>query len=172
MFKTRLQRLAAVAVFALGAVVAQAQPPMHGPRGDEHDGPRMKFEHEHIERMLDVADASDAQRQQIHAILMAEHKDLMAQHEEGRQLHEQGEALFAAPTVDAQAAEALRAKGEALHDAASKRMLKARLDIANVLTPEQRTRIAHMMARQHERMEAHMKAMAEHRPPHPASAPQ
>ena len=182
---SRFHRLAAVAVLAVGAAAtAQAQPPMAPPappHGEwQHGGHQgMGREHERMERMLDVADATDAQRKQIHDIMMAAHKDLQAQREEGRKLHEQGEALFSAPTIDAQAAEALRAKGEALRDAASKRMLKARLDIANVLTPEQRLRIAHMMERQHKRMEEHKKAMESHmkdmaaqRPGRPASAPQ
>jgi len=190
---SRFHRLAAIAVLAMGSAAAvQAQPPLapsapsmppHGgwQHGGGHHGMGIEHEHEHerMEHLLDVADATDQQRKQIKDIMMAAHSDLQAQHEAGRKLHEQAEALFAAPTIDAQAAEALRAKGEALHDAASKRMLKARLDIANVFTPEQRARIAHMMERQHKHMEehkkameSHMKDMAAHRPGRPASAPQ
>ena len=50
--------------------------------------------------------------------------------------------IFAAPTVDAAAAESLRQQMLAQHDQASKRMLQAMLDVSKVLTPEQRAKMA------------------------------
>ena len=54
--------------------------------------------------------------------------------------------LFAQPTVDAAALEALRQKQMAMHDAASKRMMQAMLDVAQVLTPEQRKKADELKA--------------------------
>ena len=70
---------------------------------------------------------------------------MKAQREAGRALREQGLQLFTQPTVDATAAEALRQQMLAQHDQASKRMLQAMLDVAKVLTPEQRAQLAERM---------------------------
>jgi len=65
--------------------------------------------------------------------------------------------IFAAPTVDAAAAESVRQQMLAQHDQASKRMLQAMLDVSNVLTPEQRAKMAARMKERssimHERMQ-------------------
>jgi Spy/CpxP family protein refolding chaperone len=53
--------------------------------------------------------------------------------------------VFAAPSVDAAAAESLRQQMLAQHDQASKRMLQAMLDVSKVLTPEQRAKVGERM---------------------------
>ena len=95
-----------------------------------------------LERMLDGLGVTDAQRAQIRQIAMGAAADLRAQRDAGRALHEKSLQLFAAPTIDAGAAESLRQQEVAQHDAASKRMLQAMIDVGNVLTPEQRAKIA------------------------------
>ena len=97
------------------------------------------------DHMLDGLNATEAQRTQIKKIAVAAAADLKAQREAGRALHEKGLQLFGAPTVDAAAAEALRLQMLARHDQASKRMLQAMLEIANVLTPEQRAKAGERM---------------------------
>ncbi len=98
-----------------------------------------------IDRMLDGLAASDAQRAQIKQIAIAAATDLKAQREAGRALHDKGVQIFAAPTVDAAAAESLRQQMLAQHDQISKRVLQAMLDVSNVLTPEQRAKMAERM---------------------------
>ena len=95
-----------------------------------------------IDRMLDGLGVTDAQRTQIKQITTSAAADIRSQREAGRALHEKGMQLFAAPTVDASAAESLRQQMLAQHDQSSKRMLQAMLDVSKVLTPEQRAKMA------------------------------
>ena len=78
-----------------------------------------------------------------------------SQRDTARSLRDKGMQAFAAPLIDAAAAESVRQQIVAQHDQASKRVLQAMLDIGMVLTPEQRARIGErMMQRQavmHER---------------------
>lgn len=108
-----------------------------------------------MERMLDAVNASADQRSRIKAILQAARTDLMAQRQAGRTLHDQQRALFSQPNIDARAAETLRAQMSAQREAASKRMLQAKLEVANVLTPEQRRTLADRMAQRRAMMERH-----------------
>jgi len=106
-----------------------------------------------VDHMLDGLKASDAQRTQIRQIAQAAAADMSAQREAGRALRQKGLQLLAAPTVDAAAAETLRQQGLAQHDQASKRMLQAMLDIAKVLTPEQRAKLGERLAQRSEAMQ-------------------
>jgi protein CpxP len=54
-------------------------------------------------------------------------------------------ALMSAPTIDRVAVEALRAKRIAAIDAASKQAVAALVEAAEVLTPEQRTKLVEEM---------------------------
>ena len=137
---------------------AQSEHGMGAPRGG---GMMFMGSPEHVDHMVDHMlkglNATDAQRAQIKKIAEAAATDLKAQHEAAKGLHEQGMAIFTAPTVDANAAEALRQKMLAQHDQASKRVLQAMLDIANVLTPEQRAKFGERMKQRHEMMMRHMR---------------
>ncbi len=106
----------------------------------------------HLERMLSEVKATDVQRQQIKAIEQAAEKDLKALREGRQPMHEQAMALMTQPQIDAVAAEKLRQKMVADHDAMSKRMLQMMLDVAKVLTPEQRAQLAEQMKKRHEKM--------------------
>jgi Spy/CpxP family protein refolding chaperone len=136
------------AVASTTMLTAQASP-MGG--GHRHGGAMMGGMHG--ERMLDAVDASAEQRSQIKQIMDAAQGDRRAQREAGRALHEQLRQLFTQPTVDARAVEALRVQMVARHDQASQRMMQAMLDVSRVLTPEQRTKLADVMAQRQARME-------------------
>jgi periplasmic protein CpxP/Spy len=114
-----------------------------------HGGPRQ------LEHMLDGINATPDQRTQIKAILQTAMNDLKPQREAGKALHEQMRQAFTQPTVDARVVESLRAQQAALHDAAGKRMLQAKLEISRVLTPEQRKLMADRMAKRQSMMERH-----------------
>lgn len=147
-----------IAVAGTFGLTAMAQP--GGPGGHHHGmraeaGPGLPMMGPHLDRMLDSVKATDAQRTQIRQIADAAAKDLKAQRESGRALREQMMALFAQPTVDAQAAESLRQQMLARHDQASRRMMQAMLDVSRVLTPEQRQQLAQQMKQRRELMERH-----------------
>ncbi len=155
--------LAALAFAGAGllAIPAQAADADHGGgpgmgmHGGGMGGPGMHGGGRHMEHMLDGVNATEQQRAQIKTIMQAARTDLQAQRASGKALHEQMRAAFAAPTVDARVVESLRAQQQALHDAASKRMLQAKLDVSRVLTPEQRKLMAERMAKQQGMMERH-----------------
>jgi protein CpxP len=145
---------------------------MGGPGGHEGGEGMMPFGGHHLQRMLDDVKATDAQRAQIRTIADKAQADLKALHEEGRQLHEQGLDLWAAPKLDASAAEAQRQKMLHHHDVLSQRMMQAMLDVGQVLTPEQRAGIVQRMREHHQGMLARMKAHfgGDRRQPPPSGA--
>ena len=173
-----LRRTLAVALLAAGATFGAAAQPM--PLGPDGGPPGMRMERggmgmhrpgmedmhggmggpgmgmfmmgRRVERMLDAVGASDAQRAQIRQITQAAEADLRAQMEAGRALRAQGMQIFVTPTIDARAAESLRQRMLAQHDQASKRVMQAMLDIANVLTPEQRAGLGERVRQRAERM--------------------
>jgi len=113
----------------------------------------------HVDHMLDGLNASDAQRAQIKQIAQAAAADLKAQHEAGKALRERGLQIFAAPAVDANAAESVRQQIEAQHDQASRRVLQAMLDVSRVLTPDQRAKIAERVKQHQAVMQDRMQRM-------------
>jgi Spy/CpxP family protein refolding chaperone len=157
-----------VVTFATVALSADAQErgsgPLHGPHGPGQ-GAMMMFGGSpeqvarHVDRMLDGLSATDAQRSQIKQIAQAAAADLKTQHEAGKALRERGLQIFAAPTVDANAAESVRQQIEAQHDQASRRMLQAMLDVSRVLTPEQRAKMAERAKQQQAMMQERMQRM-------------
>jgi Spy/CpxP family protein refolding chaperone len=106
-------------------------------------------------RLLDLVKATPEQRSKIESIWQAARADLAQLHEQGQALHQRSMDLFLQPSIDAQAAEALRQQMLTQHDAASKRMLQAMIDSANVLTPEQRKTLADKTRQRREMMERH-----------------
>lgn len=156
--KTWLSTGVVAAALAFSGVAAQAQGPggPMGARGGHGMGLMMPMGGGHMEHMLDLVDASDAQRAQIKQIMEAAHADLKAQHEGSRKLHEQGLALFTAPNIDAAAIESLRQQMSAQHELNSKRMSQAMVEVARVLTPEQRAKMAERMKKMQARMAKHM----------------
>jgi Spy/CpxP family protein refolding chaperone len=152
----------AVLVAVLGSVAlsAWAQGGYGGHRGG-HDGGGpammgMPMQGRMVERMLDSVNATAEQRAQIKQITESAAADRKARFESHRALREQGRQLFAQPTVDANAAEALRQQMMQQHDEASKRMLQTMLDISRVLTPEQRKLLADRAAQRGEMFRRHM----------------
>lgn len=146
-----------LACSALAAATAQAMGPMGGGRPQAMMGG-------HMEHMLEMVDASDAQRGQIKQIMDAARQDLKSQRAGAQQLHEQRMSLLAAPNIDTAAVEALRQQMSAQHEQASKRMSQAMVDAARVLTPEQRQKMAARMKKMQARKSEH-----QHRAPDQAN---
>lgn len=157
---SRSMRLAAAAlVLALAgtaSLVAFASP--HGAHGGHHAmGGPMMMKGRMLTRMLDEVKATDAQRAQIRQIVEAARSAAQGQREQRKALREQGLQVFTQPNIDANAAEALRAQMMAQHDQASRRHMQTMLDIARVLTPEQRAQIAQRIGERRELMQRHQR---------------
>ena len=117
----------------------------------------------HLDRMLTEVKATDAQRVQIRQIAQTAGDDIYKLHEGSHDLREQSMALWSQPQIDPVAAEALRQKMLAQHDAVSKRALDAMLAAAQLLTPEQRAQLAVNAKEAHDRRAArHERGSAKH----------
>lgn len=138
---------------------------MHGGMGAMMFGGSPEHAARIIDRMLDGVDATDAQRAQVKQIAAAAAADLKTQMQAGRGLRERGMALFTAPNVDAGAVEQLRQQMLQQHDQMSRRTAQAMLDVARVLTPEQRAMIGARMKDRQARMADHLKRMDRPAPP-------
>jgi periplasmic protein CpxP/Spy len=114
-----------------------------------------------LEHMLDRVDATEAQRKQIDTIANTARTDLQKLHEQAQSLRQQSLDVLAQPKIDAAAAEKLRQQMLAQHDAATKRMLAAMVDISQVLTPEQRAKVAEGLKQGMERHEKRHQRMLE-----------
>lgn len=114
-----------------------------------------------IDGMLDGLGATDAQRSQIKQIASTAATDLKAQAEAGRGLRQRAMQAFMAPTVDAAAVEQVRQQMLQQHDQMSRRVTQAMLDVARVLTPEQRVRLGERIRDRQATMADRMKRMQE-----------
>ena len=118
-----------------------------------------------VDHLLDGLNATDQQRSQIKQIAIGAATDLRAMAERDRSAHDRGVQIFAAPTVDASAAESLRQELLAQHEQASRRVLQAMLDVAKVLTPEQRAKIADRLHQREAILHDRMRREHRERPP-------
>jgi periplasmic protein CpxP/Spy len=174
----RTPRLLGAAILVSAAMAANAAPGGHGPMaGTPMPGHGMMMAHGGpmaggpmmggpmgdgsmmmggmLNRLLDQVNATAEQRAQIKQITDAAAAEMRTRHEAGRAMREQVMTLFAQPTVDANALEALRQQQREMHDSASKRMMNAMVEISRVLTPEQRRQMAEHMKQRSEMMQRH-----------------
>jgi Spy/CpxP family protein refolding chaperone len=118
-------------------------------RGRHHGGEAMS--EEHLDRMLKhlyvEIDATDAQKQRLDPIVKQAASDLRPLREKVRDARRRGAELFSAETIDRGAIERARVEQIGTADAASKRFTQALTDVAEVLTPEQRKKLAARFAR-------------------------
>lgn len=154
-----LRRATLAILFVTAASWGAASFAQHPGHGRHQGGPGMGLfagRPEHVGRMVDHwlegTDATEAQRTKIKQIAQAAATDLKAQADAGRGMRVKGLQLFTAPTVDAAAVEALRQQHVAQHDAASRRVTQAMLDISQVLTPEQRVKLGQRLQQRAEKM--------------------
>ena len=140
---------------------------MRGPAGFGPPGMGLPFAGPGLDRMLDAIQASDAQRDQLHRIAESARADLQAPSEAARADHARMVELFAQPTVDPAAVEALRKKMLARHDQVTRRINVAMLDAAKVLSVEQRQQLVDQMK---QRADRHAERRAEHADRQPTDA--
>jgi len=146
-----------VALAAFASDDAPAAPPP--PPGHHHPpmmmGGLMLPRGPMLDHLLDQVDASAQQRSQVHRISDSMAAGMEAGRAAAHADHEQLLSLFAQPVVDAAAVEAVRQRMLARHDADSRLAMQAMLQLSQVLTPEQRTRLQAL----------EREARAHHRPP-------
>ncbi|WP_292450617.1 Spy/CpxP family protein refolding chaperone [Methylibium sp.] len=152
--------LLGVAVALAGASVTAWAEPGRGQDAKykhhgHHAGGVMGGSPRHVERMLDSVNATEAQRAQVRQIAEAAAAETKDRRVAARSLRQQQMELFAQPTVDANAVEALRRQMLAEHDQTSQRVTRAMLDISRVLTPEQRAQMAEKQRDRRELMKKH-----------------
>lgn len=113
----------------------------HGGRGPGGRGGGEAMMMKRRDHLLRSVDATPEQRTQIQAIMAKAKNDLAPARATFGETRGQFANIVAAGQVDRDAAERLRTERIATADRASKRMLTAMLDAAEVLTPEQRAKL-------------------------------
>ena len=146
------RRLAVSAIAAsLLAIVGGTLAYAHS--GGEHHGlmsGRGAEDHlEHMQAMLTKIGASDAQKSQIEGLLKPAFEEMKAAHEAHSAAFEQFHEAITAPSIDRAKIEALRAEQLKSLDEASKRMVTAITDAAEVLSPDQRAALAAEVRKHH-----------------------
>ena len=99
--------------------------------------------------LLSRIEASEAQHQQVKAIVQATVQDLAQMREQHHQNRQALMRALAQPTIDRPTLEDIRHAELLLADTASERIVTALADVATVLTPEQRTKLLEFTSRWH-----------------------
>jgi Spy/CpxP family protein refolding chaperone len=102
-----------------------------------------------ITRFAAKVDASAEQKDKLAAIAKSAVKDLAPLREKAQAARKQAIEILAGANLDRAALERLRAEQIQLADAGSKRLTQALADSAEVLTPEQRKKLAERMQHGH-----------------------
>jgi len=124
----------------------------HGGHGEHGHGPGAMgggmmgmMAGRHLDRMLERVDATDEQRAKIRDISRSARNDVEKLTDVLQPLRKSAVDALAAPTVDRATVEGIRTRLSGVTDEISKRVTTAMLDVAQVLTPEQRAKMAEDM---------------------------
>lgn len=147
--KALLLAAAFAATFVAGGLTLSGAPALAmdmamGGHGDMH-----ARAHAHLEKMLTEVDATPEQKAKIDAIFKTAFQSMGPVHERLAASHKDLHQLLTAPTIDRGALESLRAARMTDVDQASKTLVGALADAAEVLTPEQRAKLGKLMAAHH-----------------------
>lgn len=146
------RRLTVVAIAAsLVAIVGGTLAYAHS--GGDHHGHmagRGAEDHlEHMQAMLTKIGATDTQKAQIDGLLKPAFEEMKAAHDAHSAAFKQFHAEIIAPSIDRAKLESLRAGQVKSLDEASKRLVTAIADAAEVLSPDQRAAIAEQVRKHH-----------------------
>ncbi len=135
--------IGAAAVFGFAAGNVHISPWWHWAGHHHFDAEEINFIVQHrIGQALSKVDATPEQREKINTIVKSAVDDVMAMRKDPSGRREKFLAIMKADTIDRSALEALRTEQITMADAASKRILQAVADAAEVLKPEQRRQLA------------------------------
>jgi protein CpxP len=124
----------------------------HGMR-DESPELRAKRVDLMIEHMLDGIDVSADQKSRINAIVTATMNDMQQFRKQRTDARREAIEILTQPTIDRAKIEAFRVEKLKLAEAASQRVTQGIVDVAEVLTPEQRTALAEKFSQRRGRRE-------------------
>ena len=145
--RARLATLIAIPLVVIGGALAYA----HQGGGHGHQGPtdarHMDMHLDHMAAMLTRIGASDSQKSQIDGILRGAFANLKTVKDDHRLAFGRFHELLFAPAIDRAKVESLRAGQIKAIDDASRNIVTAFEDAAEVLSPEQRAALAEV--RQH-----------------------
>lgn len=147
------KRRAAIGALVIGTLTAAGAFAIAGDRPDGGFGPmgghhgmmnKVKggFMEYRMERALDSVDATDDQKQKIKTIFEKARENVTDLRGDRGKMRDDMKALLEKPVIDRDAAEAMRKARIEKMDEASKIMTTAMLDAADVLTPDQRVKLA------------------------------
>jgi periplasmic protein CpxP/Spy len=145
--KRRLPRFLLLSgVMAAGIVIGAAGLAGAAMVGDHmgwrHHGPRLERIQSFVRMSLDSVAATSDQEAKVHDIVASAFTDLTPKPEDRVAMRKQALDILRAPTVDKAALEKLRTDYVAHADARSKRFMDMVVQIADVLTPDQRAKLA------------------------------
>ena len=146
MSRFKLAALIAIPLIAIGGALAYA----HQDRG--HHGPgghRMDMHLSHMKEMLAKVGASDAQKSQVEGILRGAFSEMESAHQAHFAALGRFHEMLLAPSIDRTQMESLRTEQLRALDEASKRLVTAFGDAAEVLSPEQRAALAQEVRKHH-----------------------
>jgi len=133
--------LGGIAIGGLGVRAWAQQGHWHG----EHMPPAEMIQHR-VDAMLRIVDATPEQKARIHDIAQTAEKAVEPVGHDMHDLRTQMITLLSAPQIDRAAIEKLRADHVAKVETVSKTVTQALADAAEVLTPEQRAKLADVAA--------------------------
>lgn len=114
----------------------------HGMHGKMDPDSMAKFIDWRVSAMLSKVDATPEQKNKVAGIVKTAAKDLMPLREQHHAARAKVTELLTAPTIDRAALEKVRADELQLAETLSRRVTTALADAADVLTPEQRNKLA------------------------------
>jgi protein CpxP len=146
MSRFKLAALIAIPLIAIGGALAYA----HQERGHHGSGGhRAEMHLAHMQAMLGKIGASDAQKSQVEGILEGAFAEMESAHQAHFAALGRFHELLLAPSIDRAQMESLRTEQLRSLDEASKRLVTAFGDAAEVLSPEQRAALAQEAHKHH-----------------------
>lgn len=152
-FRSKMSVAALAIVLVTGIAIAQ---PHGGPRGgDFFGGPMLGF-------FSDYLDLTDAQQAQIKQIIAKEKPALEPLFQQEMQTHEQMMALIQSGTFDETKAQTIATQGAQVHAQLEVQHARIANEAYQVLTADQKTKLAQFISKREQRFEQRMQDQGAH----------
>jgi protein CpxP len=146
--RSKISIAALAVVLMAGVALAQHHGGPHG-GGDFFGGPMLDF-------FTDYLDLTDAQQAQVKAIIAKEKPGLEPLFKQEMQTHEQLMQLIQSGTFDEAKAQAIATQGAQTHAQLEVQHARIASEAYQVLTADQKTKLAQFIAKREQRVEQHM----------------